>query len=106
MRNTAELARLMHVTQPRITQVMQLLHLAPDIQEELLFLPPIERGCDRVAEKHLRAIAAQTRLARTAGDVGCTEIPPSGAIVPTPQRCRGILKKNPQRPLVPVLPSG
>jgi len=34
-----ELARLTMVTQPRITQVMNLLHLAPDIQEALLFLP-------------------------------------------------------------------
>ena len=59
MRNTTELARLMHVTQPRITQVMQLLHLAPDIQEELLFLPPIERGRDPVTEKHLHRIVAE-----------------------------------------------
>ena len=35
----SELARLAHVTQPRMTQIMNLLHLAPDIQEELLFLP-------------------------------------------------------------------
>ena len=33
VRNTTELARLMHVTQPRIAQVMQILHLASDIQE-------------------------------------------------------------------------
>jgi len=59
VRNTTELARLCHVTQPRITQVMQLLYLAPDIQEELLFLPPVERGRDRVTEKQLRAIAAE-----------------------------------------------
>lgn len=32
----SELARLAHVTQPRMTQIMNLLHLAPDIQEELL----------------------------------------------------------------------
>jgi hypothetical protein len=59
VKNTTELAQLCYVTQPRITQVMQLLHLAPDIQEELLFLPPIERGRDWVTEKHLRAIAAE-----------------------------------------------
>ncbi|MGQ9563913.1 MAG: hypothetical protein ACUVTH_10300 [Thermogutta sp.] len=57
--NTTELARLMDVPQPRITQGMQLLHLAPDIQEELLLLPPIERGRDWVTEKHLRKIAAE-----------------------------------------------
>ncbi len=59
VRNTTELAQLMHVTQPRITQVMRLLHLAPDIQEELLFLPPIERNRDWVTEKHLHRIAAE-----------------------------------------------
>ncbi len=35
----AELARLAHVTRARMTQIMNLLHLAPDIQEEILFLP-------------------------------------------------------------------
>jgi hypothetical protein len=33
----AELARLGFVTRGRMTQIMQLLHLAPDIQEQLLF---------------------------------------------------------------------
>jgi len=59
VRNTTELARLCHVTQPRITQVMQLLHLAPDIQEELLFLPLVTQGRDPITEKHLRRIAAE-----------------------------------------------
>ncbi len=54
--NTIELARLAKVTQPRITQVMNLLHLAPDIQEELLYLPLIAEGRDPINEKHLRQI--------------------------------------------------
>ena len=54
----AELARLGHVTRARVTQIMNLLHLAPDIQEELLFLPLIERGRDTLLERHLRPIAA------------------------------------------------
>ena len=33
----AELARLGHVTRARLTQIMNLLNLAPDIQEEVLF---------------------------------------------------------------------
>lgn len=37
---------------------MNLRHLAPDIQEELLFLPLIERGRDSITERHLRPIAA------------------------------------------------
>jgi hypothetical protein len=53
-----ELALLAHVTQPRMTQIMNLLHLAPDIQEELLFLPPVVDGHDPVHERMLRPIAA------------------------------------------------
>ena len=37
---------------------MNLLHLAPDIQEELLFLPLIERGRDSILERQLRPIAS------------------------------------------------
>ncbi len=33
----ADLARLGHVTRARVTQIMNLLNLAPDIQEELLY---------------------------------------------------------------------
>ena len=42
--NYAELARLGRVTQARVSQIMALLQLAPDIQEQLLFLRQIERG--------------------------------------------------------------
>ena len=34
-----QLAELGRISQPRMTQIMGLLHLAPDIQEELLHLP-------------------------------------------------------------------
>ena len=52
------LARLVHVTQPRMTQIMNLLHLAPDIQEELLFLPRVTAGRDRITERDLRPVTA------------------------------------------------
>ncbi|MFQ5734806.1 MAG: hypothetical protein ACE5KM_22970, partial [Planctomycetaceae bacterium] len=55
----SELARLLHVTQPRMTQIMNLLLLAPDIQEGLLFLPRVECGKDPVHEKMLRPISAE-----------------------------------------------
>ena len=55
----SELARLAHVTQPRMTQIMNLLHLAPDIQEELLHLPLVDAGDDPITERDLRPI---TRL--------------------------------------------
>jgi hypothetical protein len=38
---------------------MNLPNLAPDIQEELLFLPPIESGRDTIKEWQLRPIAAE-----------------------------------------------
>ena len=55
----SELARLARVTQPRMTQIMNLLHLAADIQEEVLFLPEVETGRDPIHEKLLRPVAAE-----------------------------------------------
>jgi len=53
----SELARLAHVTQPRMTQIMNLLHLAPDIQDELLKLPLVQSGDDPITERDMRPIA-------------------------------------------------
>lgn len=58
VRDLADIARLGHVTRARVTQVMNLLHLAPDIQEAILNLPRVERGRDPVTERDLRPIAA------------------------------------------------
>jgi hypothetical protein len=44
VRDYAELARLGHVTRARVTQIMNLLNLAPDIQEDILWLPPGRRA--------------------------------------------------------------
>lgn len=55
----AELARLGHVTRARLTQIMNLLCLAPDLQEEILFLPTFERGRNPLTEKQLRPIASR-----------------------------------------------
>jgi hypothetical protein len=52
-----ELARRGHVTQPRMSQIMALNQLAPDIQEALLQLPTITCKPD-LHEKRLRPIAA------------------------------------------------
>ena len=51
-RDYAELARLGRVTRARITQIMKLLDLAPDIQEQILFLPNL-KGLN---ERNLRPI--------------------------------------------------
>lgn len=40
----ADLARLGAISRERVSQVMKMLWLAPDIQEEILRLPPVRRG--------------------------------------------------------------
>ena len=57
IRDYTDLARLGYVTPARMTQIMCLLHLAPDIQEALLFLPRTLEGRDPIREKDLRPIA-------------------------------------------------
>ena len=44
LRDYADVARLGHVTRARLTQIMNLLNLAPDIQGQIL-LPPRGRCC-------------------------------------------------------------
>jgi hypothetical protein len=58
VQDLADIARLGQVTRARVTQIMNLLHLAPDIQQEILALPRIGSGRDRVTERDLRPIAA------------------------------------------------
>ena len=92
VRDYAELAQLGHVSRARITQIMNLILLAPDIQEEILFLPRVQSGRDPVREHAVREIAAlvdwrrqRARWTRTAAlakpappDAGATR-PLSGA---------------------------
>ena len=54
----ASLAQLGFVTRARISQIMALLNLAPDIQEEILFLPRTLNGRDPITERDLRPITA------------------------------------------------
>lgn len=67
VRDQTELARLAQVTQPRMTQILNLNLLAPDIQEAILFL----NADTAVSEKVLRLImmetswAAQRRMCQT-----------------------------------------
>ena len=55
----ADLASLGHISRARVTQIMNLLLLAPDIQEKILFLPPIASGDDPLTERELRPTIAQ-----------------------------------------------
>ena len=60
----AELARIGHVSRARLTQIMNLLCLAPDIQEEILFLPHVDTGRELVTERDLRPFAAEADWGR------------------------------------------
>ena len=53
-----ELAQLGHVTRARVTQIMNLLNLAPEIQEKSLFLPAVVSGDDPIRERQVRAVVA------------------------------------------------
>lgn len=58
VRDLAEIARLGHVTRARVTQIMNLLHLAPSIQEAILFMPRVQIGRDPLTERDLRQVVA------------------------------------------------
>lgn len=58
VRDHADLARLAGITRARATQILNLLLLAPSIQEELLDLPRVMGGRDPITERNLRPIAA------------------------------------------------
>jgi hypothetical protein len=51
------LARRAGVTQPRMTQIMNLMLLAPDIQEQVLQLPRVTGRTEPVTERALRALS-------------------------------------------------
>ena len=57
VRDYATLARLGHVSRARLSQMMNLLVLAPDIQEEILFLSSARSARDAITLRHLQPIA-------------------------------------------------
>jgi hypothetical protein len=83
--NHAELARLGQVTRARVSQIMNLLHLAADIQQGVLFWERPARGRDPIHLARLQPIAAkldwgkQRRLWRELLAVAGS--PPSGETV-------------------------
>jgi hypothetical protein len=65
IRNHGDIAQAGRISRARLSQIMRLTDLAPDIQEELLFLPKTVRGPDRMTEKALRAGGPLSGLGRT-----------------------------------------
>lgn len=60
IQDLSELARLAHVSQPRMTQILNLTLLAPDLIETLLHLPATEQGKEKIHERMLRKVVAET----------------------------------------------
>jgi hypothetical protein len=58
LHSRAHAARCLGMTRARLTQIFDLLLLAPDIQEELLFLEAVD-GIEPLAERDLRPIVKQ-----------------------------------------------
>jgi hypothetical protein len=58
VRDYADLARLGHVTRARMSQIMNLLLLAPDLQEYILLGLEAQTRRTDVSERHLREIAS------------------------------------------------
>ena len=55
----AEIATLGHVTRARVTQIMNLRLLSPDLQEQLLNGPRIEQGRDTICLRMFQTIALE-----------------------------------------------
>ena len=51
-----EIARLGHVTPARLSQIMEMWSLTSEIQEEILFFPPVDKGRETVTERDLRRV--------------------------------------------------
>src|SRR5205823_96199 len=59
LKDCAEVARVGHVTRARVSQILTLVNLAPDIQEAILFLPRTQRGRDPVILSDVLPIATE-----------------------------------------------
>jgi len=60
----ADLARLGGITRARVTQIMNLLNFAPEIQEKLLFLPGTTVERDAVSEREMRRVCDVMRWSK------------------------------------------
>jgi hypothetical protein len=63
LHDQADAARRLGVTRPRITQLLYLLQLAPDIQEQVLFLAAVD-GIEPLTERTLRPVTRATEWAQ------------------------------------------
>jgi hypothetical protein len=59
VKSYAELVTIGHVSRSRVSQIMDLLNLAPPIQEITLSLPPITAGREPFSERAVRGIVTE-----------------------------------------------
>ena len=64
IKDQAEVARVGRVSRARVTQVMNLLLLAPDLQEQLLFLERLEGGRAAIILADLQRVAREPNWRR------------------------------------------
>ena len=64
VKDYAEIARLTGLTRARVTQIMNLNLLAPKMQEDILFIPRVYQGHDRITERYLRSIVLEPLWAK------------------------------------------
>lgn len=68
VKDYAELARLAQVTRARMSQIMNLNLLSPQLQEWLLFLEPVDGGRDTVTLKGLQKVCLKAAWERQETD--------------------------------------
>jgi hypothetical protein len=74
--DNAEQARLGHLTRARVTQIMNLTNLAPEIHEEILFLPKVAEGREHLVLRQFQKMAGLTcwrRQRRAWRELLCSE---------------------------------
>jgi hypothetical protein len=97
VKDQAALARLVGVSRARVTQVMDLLYLAPSIQEEVLFLPPIANRWSPIRHRDLLALTAEPRWREQ--HRAWDELRAPGSTVPAqPRRSNGASKERDDTP--------
>ncbi len=64
MADFAEIAELGQVTRARVSQIVNLLNLAPDLQEAILFLPRVAGEQEAISEREVRVVTAEADWGR------------------------------------------
>ncbi|MBK8482305.1 MAG: hypothetical protein IPL40_14260 [Proteobacteria bacterium] len=80
-RDRADLARQLGFTRARISQLLDLLTLAPDLQEQIIDLEAVD-GVEPLSERALRAVVKIEGWSEQRRALECLEIPLSA-----PSRC-------------------